>query len=184
MSTVDDATATMIANYPAKTGRSLDERIGLIHGAGLTKHGQIVGWLKAEHGMSHGFTNLAALTALRPAEPGAGADALDAIYAGSKAGLRPLHDAVVAAATGLGENVELAPKKTYVSLRREKQFATVGPAPGGHLEIGLNLRDAAPAGRLESVTGGMCSDRVRISTGTELDDELRGWLRAAYDRAG
>ena len=86
--------------------------------------------LKTEHGMSHGFANLVALTALRPDESASGEDIVDAIYAGPKAALRPLHDAAVAAAAGFGPDVELAPKKSYVSLRRSKQFATIGPGTG------------------------------------------------------
>jgi predicted transport protein len=89
----------------------------------------------------------------------------------------------MAEVTGFGPDVEVAPKKAYVSLRRSKQFATVGPGPGGRLEIGLNLRDVESGGRLEGVTNGMCSHRVRIASTAELDDELRGWLRQAHDRA-
>jgi hypothetical protein len=69
-----------------------------------------------------------------------------------------------------------------VALRRSKQFATVGPASGGRLEVGLNLKGKEPAGRLEATTG-MCTHRVRLSSPTEFDDEVRGWLREAYDRA-
>jgi hypothetical protein len=182
MSTVDDATATMIANYPEKTGRSLDEWVALIRSSGRTRHGEIVAVLKSEHGMSHGFANLAAITALRPVDAPAGDDAIASIYAGPKAGVRPLHDAVVEAAKALGDDVELAPKKSYVSLRRRKQFATVGPGPAGRLEIGLNLPGEKPGGRLEPVTG-MCSHRVRIASADQFDAELRAWLRQAYDRA-
>jgi predicted transport protein len=183
MSTVDEQTATMIANYPAKTGRPLGEWVELIRSAGPAKHGEVVAWLKTEHGMSHGFANYAAMTALKPDDAPAGDELVDAMYTGSKAVLRPLHDAAMAEVTGFGPDVEIAPKKAYVSLRRSKQFATVGPGPGGRLEIGLNLRDAEAGGRLESVTNGMCSHRVRIASAADLDDELRGWLREAYDRA-
>jgi hypothetical protein len=69
-----------------------------------------------------------------------------------------------------------------VSLRRSKQFATVGPGPGGRLEIGLNLAGVEPAGRLEA-TGGMCTHRVRLSSTDELDAQVIGWLREAYERA-
>ncbi len=181
MSTIDDATATMIANFPAKTGRSLDEWMGIIRASGLHRHGQIMAMLKTDHGMSHGFANLAALTALKPADA-AGGDPLDAIYAGQKAPLRPLHDEIVGVARSFGSDIELAPKKTYVSLRRAKQFATVGPASGGRVEIGLNLAGRQPGGRLEP-TSGMCTHRVRLSSAAELDDEARAWLREAYDRA-
>lgn len=182
MSTVDDATATMIANYPTRTGRSLDEWVGLVRANGTVRHGEIMTLLKTEHSMSHGFANLVALTALKPDESACGEDPADTIYAGPKAALRPLHDAAVAAATGFGSDVELAPKKSYVSLRRSKQFATIGPGPGGRLEIGLNLRDVEPNGRLEATTG-MCSHRVRIASRDELDAEVLGWLRQAYDGA-
>ena len=182
MSTVDDATATMISNFPARTGRSLEEWVELVRASGTARHGEIMTLLKTEHGMSHGFANLVALTALRPDESASGEDIVDAIYAGPKAALRPLHDAAVAAAAGFGPDVELAPKKSYVSLRRSKQFATIGPGPGGRLEIGLNLRDVVPRGRLEATTG-MCTHRVRIASRDELDTEVLGWLRQAYDGA-
>jgi hypothetical protein len=183
MSTVDEQIATMIANFPAKTGRPIEDWIELVRSRGLAKHAEIVSYLKTEHGMSHGFAHRVGLVALAPADAPAGDSLVDAMYAGSKSALRPLHDTAIAAATAFGDDVELAPKKAYVSLRRAKQFATIGPGPGGRLEIGLNLRDTPPAGRLETVTGGMCSHRVRIASAAELDDELRGWLRQAYDRA-
>ena len=69
-----------------------------------------------------------------------------------------------------------------MSLRRSKQFGTVGPGPGARLEIGLNLKGMEPAGRLEAARG-MCTHRVRLSSMDELDDQVIGWLREAYDRA-
>ena len=127
---VDDATATMIANFPARTGRPLDDWVRLARGSGLTKHGQIVSMLKAEHGMTHGFANFVANRALAPDDAPSEDDLVDAMYSGPKASLRPLHDAAVATALAIGTDIELAPKKAYVSLRRSKQFASVGPGPG------------------------------------------------------
>jgi hypothetical protein len=184
MPKVEDAMATMIANFPAKTGRPIEAWIELVRSRGLTKHNDIVGYLKTEHRMSHGFAHRVALVGLAPADAPAGEGLVEAMYAGSKSALRPLHDAAVATVTAFGEDVELSPKKAWVSVRRSKQFATVGPGTGGRLEIGLNLRDVAPAGRLEAAANGMCTHRVRIGSAVELDDELRGWLRQAYDRAG
>ena len=67
-------------------------------------------------------------------------------------------------------------------MRRAKQFATVGPASGGRLEVGFNLKDVEPAGRLER-SSGMCSHRVRISDPSEFDGQVIAWLRTAYDGA-
>jgi hypothetical protein len=160
----------------------MDAWVAVVGASGRAKHGEIVSWLKSEHGFTHGNANLVALTALRgPAAP-EGDALVDRIYSGPRALLRPLHDRVVALAGGFGSDVELAPKQSYVSLRRSKQFGTVGPASGGRLEIGLNLKGAEPGGRLETATG-MCTHRVRITTLAELDDEVEGWLREAYERA-
>jgi hypothetical protein len=182
MASVDDAIQTQIRNIEQGTGRSMAEWVALVGASGKTKHGEILAWLKSEHGFTHGNANIVALTALRGPDAPEGDALVDAIYAGPRAGLRPLHDRVVALAHGFGGDVELAPKQAYVSLRRKKQFGTVGPASGGRLEIGFNLKGVEPAGRLEATTG-MCTRRVRITSADELDAEVQTWLREAYDRA-
>jgi hypothetical protein len=89
---------------------------------------------------------------------------------------------VIELVRGFGDDVELAPKQAYVSLRRSKQFGSVGPGPRGRPEIGLNLKGMEPAGRLEAA-GGMCTHRVRLSATEELDADVIDWLREAYARA-
>jgi hypothetical protein len=185
MATIDEATASQIANLEAKSGRTLADWIGIALSAPdgtAPSHKTIVERLKTEHGLGHGYANLVALRALKPAEAPEGDALVDAWYAGPKAGLRPLHDAVIDHVRTFGDDIELAPKKTYLALRRRKQFAMVGPGPGNRLEIGLNLPDRAVAGRLEAASG-MASRRVRIASPDAFDDELRGWLREAYDLA-
>jgi len=182
MATVEDAIQTQIRNIEQSTGRSMADWTALVKSSGKAKHGEVLAWLKTEHGLSHGNANRVAVEALRSPDAPAGDDLVDAIYTGPKAALRPFHDRVVGLAQGFGGDIELAPKQAYVALRRSKQFATVGPASGGRLEIGLNLKGVEPAGRLEATTG-MCTHRVRLSSPDELDGEVRGWLREAYDRA-
>ena len=183
MADLDEATRTQIRNIEAGTGRSMDEWMRLVGASGLTKHGQIVAWLKSEHGMTHGNANLVALIYLRGPDAPEGDALIDTIYSGPKATLRPFHDRVIEVARGFGPDVELAPKQTYVSLRRSKQFGMVGPVSGGRLEVGFNLKGIEPSGRLEPTTG-MCTHRVRLTDPSEFDDEVVGWLREAYDRAG
>lgn len=173
---------TQIRNIESSSGRSLDEWVALVKATGLTRHGEILAWLKTEHGMSHGNANLVALTALRGPDAPEGDALVDRIYSGPKAPLRPLHDQVVATARGFGDDVQLAPKQAYVSLRRTKQFATVGPASGGRLEIGLNLKDVESSGRLEA-SSGMCTHGFQIADPSEFDGEVVGRLREAYERA-
>jgi Domain of unknown function (DUF5655)/Domain of unknown function (DUF4287) len=180
---------SMIRNLEEKTGRSLQQWIPLVRKEKLAKHGEIVKWLKAEHGLGHGYANLVAQAAL--AEPGAaigggsGDDLIDAQYSGAKAALRPIYDAIVDAVAGFGGDVEISPKKTYVSLRRSKQFALVQPSTATRVDVGLQLK-GVPAGKRLEASGSfnaMVSHRVRLASAREVDRELVGWLKRAYEGA-
>ena len=182
MATVNAALLTQARNIEEATGRSIDAWVALVRASGKERHAEILAWLKQEHGFSHGNANLVALTTKRGSVEGGDADLVDAMYAGPKAALRPFHEQVIELARGFGDDVELAPKQAYVSLRRSKQFGTVGPGSRGRLEIGLNLKGVEPSGRLEAA-GGMCTHRLRLASTAELDSEVIGWLREAYERA-
>lgn len=79
---------------------------------------------------------------------------------------------------------EAAPKKSYVSLRRNKQFAMVGPATQDAIEIGLNARNLPPDTRLKvQPPGSLCQATTHIGSEKELDAALKGWLKLAFDAA-
>lgn len=181
---VDAATATMIANLEEKTGNSLDAWLQVARASGIEKHGELVKHLKAEHGLTHGYANLVALYARGYGEE-SGEDLVAAQYAGAKAGLRPIYEAVVAAVRGLGDDVEIAPKKGSVSLRRSKQFALVQPSTKTRVDLGIQLKGVEPQGRLETSGSfsAMVSHRIRLESAADVDDEVVAWLRRAYDAA-
>ena len=186
MGKVEDATATMIANMPEKTGKPLDAWLKVVSKAKLAKHGEIVAMLKAEHGMGHGFANLVAHKALASDAGSAGSDDLIATqYAGPKAALKPMYDRLVGIVEGFGKDIELSPKKAYVSLRRSKQFGLIQPSTTTRLDLGLNLKGVAPKGRLEASGSwnAMCSHRVKLAGPGDIDAEVKAWLRQAYDAA-
>ena len=110
-------------------------------------------------------------------------DLVSAQYSGAKEALRPLHDAIVAFAQSLGDDVEIAPKKASVSLRRKKQFALITPATKTRIDLGLALKGDEPVGRLESYNA-MCSHRVRLESESDFDEDVKGWMREAYSRSG
>ncbi|HEY6607954.1 MAG TPA: DUF4287 domain-containing protein [Candidatus Limnocylindria bacterium] len=183
MSTVDEQIANQVANIEKTSGKSLAEWIDIVRASGLEKHGQAVAMLKSDYGMGHGNANLVVIKA-READAGGPTtddDLVASHYAGKNASLRPTYDAVIAAVGEFGTDIELAPKKTYVSLRRRKQFGSVGPA-AGQLEVCVNLPGNAPTERLRPTTG-MATHKVRIPDASGLDAELLGWLREAYERA-
>jgi len=178
MASPDKQLATMIANLSEKTGKSLPQWLKVVAGSGLERHGQIVKFLKAEHGVTHGFANL---IAAKSRESGKEVDLVAAQYEG-KEHLRPIHDAVLAFAHSLGKDVEIAPKKASVSLRCKKQFALIVPATKSRIDVGFALKGEAPAGRLETYNA-MCSHRIRLESVDDFDDEVKGWMREAYGRA-
>lgn len=181
----EEQAAAMLANLPEKTGKPMDQWPKLVAKSGAAKHGEIVKWLKAEHGVTHGYANLIAHQVLDAGADAPDADTLvDAQYAG-KESLRPLFEALTARLATFGDDVEFAPKKTYVSLRRSKQFALVQPSTKTRVDVGLKLPGRKPEGRLEASGSwnAMVSHRVRLEREDEVDDELIGWLREAYDRA-
>jgi hypothetical protein len=181
----EEMKAAMIAGLREKTGKSLDEWLAILRASGLSKHKEFMTLLKGEHGFTHGFANLIALQALQSdSHTAADTDALvEAQYTGSKAGLRPVYDALIAAVRKFGPDVEVSPKKAYVSLRRRKQFGIVQPSTATRLDVGINLKGVEPAGRLEpsGSFNAMVSHRVRVAKPGDLDRELLGWLRQAYD---
>ena len=185
---VDPQLQTMIDNMPEKTGKSLDEWFVVIAAAGLEKHGDMMKLLKGEYGVTHGFANTIALLYRQQAAggPPAETDLVAGQYAGAKTGLKPIYEAVLAAVKGFGQDVEIAPKKSYVSLRRKKQFAIVQPSTKTRVDLGLNLKDVEPTERLQGgvVFSGMCSHKVAITAPAEIDAEVIAWLNQAYDRAG
>lgn len=177
------ALATQLRNIESRTGMTFAQLREAIAASGLAKHAEVRAMLMERLGLGYGDANTLAHAAKEAAPAGAGADPLDAIYSGAKASLRPLHDAVMKQIATLGE-FEIAPKKTYLSLRRNKQFAMVGPATKDQIEIGLNAKALPPNPRLKALAaGGMCQYTVRIASAAEVDRALLGWIRAAYDAA-
>ncbi|MBX9471600.1 DUF5655 domain-containing protein [Microcella sp.] len=177
---MDDATKKLIESLPEKTGRSLEQWSSILDRTGLEKHGQLLAHLKSAHGVTHGFANSIALLHRERGIERTDDDLVDGQYAGAKAGLRPLHDRLVEIALSLGGDVEIAPKRTSVSLRRRKQFALIEPASAQRIALGLNLGDAPASERLLAVKG-MCTHRVDVRTLDDIDDELVNWLRGAYE---
>ncbi|MGE0884187.1 MAG: DUF4287 domain-containing protein [Blastocatellales bacterium] len=184
---IDQAVQTMIQNLKEKTGKSLDEWVKIAKASKLEKHGEIIKHLKTDHGLGHGYANLVAHTLKGQSEEGKAAaeDPVAAQYAGEKAGLRPIYDALIKAVEKFGKDVEISPKKTYVSLRRNKQFALIQPTTKTRVDVGINLKGVAPTGKLEASGSfnAMVSHRVRVENAKEVDKELVGWLKQAYDQA-
>lgn len=184
MASVADAIATMEKNIAEQTGKSVTQWVALARKTGFAKHGEILKWLKTEHGIGHGYANHLAKVSLKD-DDNDEADLVAAQYAGKKGALMPLYLALVKAATALGPDVEIAPKKNNVSIRRNKQFALFQPSTADRIDVGLILKGVEPEGRLEASGSfnAMFTHRVRISTEKDIDRQFKAWLKEAYGAA-
>lgn len=185
MATVAEGLAAQLRNIETTYGRSVDDWTSLIRASGRSRHGEIVALLKSEYGLSHGAANRLALVALDASSPESDRDPQGALYQDRRQSLLPIHGRLMALVHGLGDDIEIAPKKGYLSLRRRKQFAMIKPA-ARHVDLGLILPGREPAGRLVSAAtfNALFTHRVKIRSADEIDDELTGWLTAAYAQAG
>lgn len=184
----EETANAMIANMKEKTGKTLEQWMKIAQKSGAAKHGELVKILKSDHGMTHGFANLVAHKTLKSdagSKAEGGTDLVATQYSGPKAGLKPIYDAVIKAAKACGKDVEISPKKTYVSLRRSKQFALLQPSTKTRVDLGINLKGETAKGRLEKSGSfnAMVSHRVRLEKAGDVDKDVKAWLKKAYSQA-
>ena len=185
MTNPKDQAATQRRRIEESTGLTVSDFTRSVRASGLEKHGQILSFLKAEHGLGHGNANLMAHTVREamaggPADP---SDVLAAQYGGGKAALRPIYNALATLAESFGDDVEKIIQKTGVSFRRRKQFALVRVPSAKRVELGLNLAETPADSRVIETTG-MCSHRVDFSEPGAVDGDVAAWMRDSYERAG
>lgn len=168
-----------------KTGKPLEHWIKVVKQSKIEKHSDIINYLKAEHGFSYGFANFVALKAKK--SDAASIDDIDLLnnqYKG-KESLKPIYDELISKILTFGKDIQLAPKKTYVSLVRKKQFATLNPATKTRFEIGIILKGQQSKGKLElEKPNAMCTHKISIASIDEIDIEVMEWIKSAYVNAG
>jgi hypothetical protein len=182
-----------IAELKTKTGRSLDEWLKFIKKAGPKTEQERREWLKKEHGLG---TNSAWWLAER-AEGKGGEDGdpeaylraaegyVEKMFAGPKASLRPIYDALLKLGLSVGKDVKACPCRTIVPLYRKHVFAQIKPTTQTRIDFGFALKDVKATGRLID-TGGFAkkdriTHRIAITSLADIDDEVKRWLRHAYE---
>ena len=184
-----------IAELKPKTGRNLDEWISFVRTKGPTDVAARRVWLKDKHNLG---TNSAWWIAERAdlssaslvdddpkAYLAAAVRYVEEMYAGAKAGLKPLHDRLLEIARTLGKDVRICPCKTIVPIYRRHVIGQIFPASRTKIDFGLALRDTPASGRLIETGGWEKKDRIThripISSLAEIDSEVERWLRFAYE---
>lgn len=179
---MDKAGQTMIDNLEKNYGKSLEQWIGLVDKAKLTRHGEIISFLKTQHNLTHGYANLIAHYTLKSSsitkEP---EDLLSAQFQGKEHFL-PLYQELLEHIGTFGEDFQVLPKKTYVSLKRAKQFALLIPATKTRFEIGLFIKEAPNSELLiEEKKGSMCSHKLHLQRSEDITPEVLNLIKQSYE---
>ena len=183
---IKKAVENQVKNLEEKTGKSINEWISIVNNSALEKHGELVSMLKEKYGIGHGYANM---VVHRAKESGAasspGEDLVTEQYKG-KDSLKALYDKIIKEINQFGKDIELSPKKAYVSVRRKKQFAILQPSTKTRLDVGLMLKDTPASGKLETAGSwnAMCTHRIKIENAADITPQLIKWIRQSYDMAG
>lgn len=177
---------TYLENARAKTGKTWQEFRELAREKGLSRHGEIIAWLKADYGLGHGHANAVTQMILHADEPRPSKDErLDKHFAGSKAHWRAPFDGLVDTLKGFGPDVRLSPTNSYISLLRGDNKFGIVQVTGKRLDIGIKNADAPYDARFEdgSAWNAMVTHRVQVTDAQQIDGDVIARLRQAYERA-
>jgi Domain of unknown function (DUF4287)/Domain of unknown function (DUF5655) len=171
----------------AKTGKTPADFAKLASEKGLTKHSELVAWLKNDFQLGHGHANAIVNVLLKSeSRTASGDEKLEKLFSGKKAiWLEPVKT-LISRIQEFGAGIEALPNETYVNiLVGKKKMAIVQPSSAERLDVGIKIKGFEPAGRLEASGSwnNMVTHRVRITDAKEIDAELLGWLKQAYDLA-
>ncbi len=166
-----------------KTGKDITHWIKVVKDSGIEKHKAIIDFLKSEHGFTYGFANFVSMKARKAdADSQDDKNLLSKQYKG-KESLKPIYEALIEKISKFGKDINIVPKNTSVSIIRKRQFALIKPATKTRIDLGLKIKGKPTGERLENSGpfGTMCTHRVRLTEVAQVDDELVGWLKEAYD---
>jgi hypothetical protein len=185
---------TSMRNLHERTGRTIHQWVEFVKQAGPPTEKERREWLKAKHGLG---TNYAWWIAERAEGKGWEDDDpekylataeryVEDMYAGGKAGLKPIYDHLLKMGLSLGADVKACPCKTMVPLYRRHVFAEIKPATRTRIDLGLALGDTRAPKRLIETGGKAKGDRVThriaIESLKDVDDEVARWMKKAYER--
>ena len=167
-----------------KTGKPLDHWIKVVHDSKVEKHKEIINFLKSEHGFTYGFANFVALKSKKADAASIDNEDLLAMQYKGKELLKPIYEKLISVIDTLGDDITKTPKKAAVSIIRKRQIILIKPATKTRIDLGLKIKDKPITDRLENSGpfGTMCTHRVRLTKVEDVDDELTGWLREAYEK--
>ncbi len=185
----EEMMAAVTESMRERTGRSVDEWVELVAASGIDPLDQsaVRRWLKEEHGVPQNSQWAIAQAAARAAgwEPPSVEESIDSQFAGPKAALRPIFDALRAALEDLGDDVRAEARGTYVPFVRRRQFAAVAAATRTRVDVGLRYTDPPASDLLAPASApGQATHKLSLTSVDEVTDEVERLLGAAYEQNG
>jgi len=182
-----------------KTGRTLSEWVALTQKEAPEEgHKVRVEWLKEKYDLNN---NNAWWIAERAAGKGFEGDSPEAYlataekyveqqYSGKKAQLRPIYEKLLELAKSVAGDVKACPCQTMVPLYRNHVFAQIKPTTNSRIDLGFALakyKGKFPKRLID--TGGLAkkdriTHRIEITDAGQIDDDVRKWVKTAYELDG
>ena len=187
-------TQKWIGELKQKTGRTLEEWLKLIKKEGPADEKARRDWLRDKHGLNTpaatSIAERAAGKVMVSEDPDVYLETaerdVDKMFSGGKAHLRPVYDALLKLGLKTGKEAKACPCSTIVPLYRKHVFAQIKPTTQTRIDMGFALGDMKPTGRLIDTGGFAKKDRIThripIASLDDIDDEVKHWLKVAYDR--
>jgi predicted transport protein len=183
----DEMLSAVSQSLGARTGRSLEQWLALVRSSGLDPLDQaaVRGWLRREYGVPQNSQWAIADAAAKAAGwvPPTVSEYVDRQYAGAKAALRPVYDALAAAIGALGGDVTVEGRGTYIPFVRGRQFAAIAAAARDRIDLGLRFTDPPDTARLQPGGGlAQATHKLSLRTVQDIDAEVLNLLRTAYEQ--
>lgn len=182
-----------VVELPHKTGRTLEEWVELVKQSGPPTEKERRAWLKENYKLGMNSAWWIAERAEGKPNEGESPEAylrqaevyVGEMFAGARASLRPLYEELLQVALATGNDVKACPCKTIVPLYRKHVFAQIKPSTNSRIDLGLSLAKTRTPKRLIE-TGGLekgdrITHRIPLTKASEIDGELKKWLRTAYE---
>ncbi|MCX8131672.1 MAG: DUF4287 domain-containing protein [Clostridia bacterium] len=176
---------TMIENLYKNTGKTIEEWVIIINENKSPKHSQSVQFLKEQFGLGTFYADLVVHKANGTDSGSVDSETLIENQYKGKENLKPIYDELLLRIMNFGDDIEIVPKNTYVSLRRKKQFCCLKPATKTRFEIELIIKGQEPHGILELISGAgaMCTHKIKIESLSQITEEVVNWIKVAYSKA-
>ncbi|MDX1647012.1 MAG: DUF5655 domain-containing protein [Longimicrobiales bacterium] len=177
------------ASMKERTGRSVAEWVDLVESSGIDPLDQraVRRWLKSEHGLPQNSRYAVAHAAARAAGwvPPTTEEQIDRQYTGDKASLRPTFDRLREILEGLGDDVVLEGRSSYIPFVRARQFAAVAAATRTRIDVGLRFVEPPGSSVLQPATApGQATHKLSVISVDEVTGEVERVLRVAYEQNG